>query len=320
MENPPAPDARHADKNNANFFLIIHMKCPTPKVIPQTGYYFNSQTGMCERIVPSYFTIALYSGNEVEPSSGATKNTLSFVATVLDRDKQPPKTPVDVIISLTVEPTSGGHDHGDHTRTRGKIAGTECQSDDTCQTLTTDSNGIVNFDFTSPEASGKHTVTVTCDKCSNGDSKEVEVKVAGLKPIPPSGLYALYETDGSVIGAVKNRHESNHYLTPTAANKLLVIAINYHHQYPNDPVLHINDASLMWGGKFDIYGTWKGKHAEHRRGSVVDIRANTRTGAIPSTNFISFEKFARFAGAYPHIENQGTDLQHYHLRLLNRGE
>jgi hypothetical protein len=148
----------------------------------------------------------------------------------------------------------------------------------------------------------------------------VDVKVSGLKPIPPSGLYALYETDGSVIGAVKNRHESNHYLTPTAANRLLAIAINYHHLYPRDPVLHLNDAGLMWGGVFDIYGTWKGKHVEHRRGTVVDIRANTRTGTIPSTNFVNFEKFARFSGADPYLENQGTDLQHYHLRLLNRRE
>jgi hypothetical protein len=178
----------------------------------------------------------------------------------------------------------------------------------------------VVFNFNAPEASGTHTISATCDGCTNTATKPVDVKVDGLKPIPPSGLYALYETDGSVIGAVKSRHESNHYLTPTAANKLLVIAINYHHLYPKDPVLHINDASLMWGGKFDIYGTWKGKHAEHQRGTVVDIRANTRTGAIPSTNFVNFEKFARFAGADPYLENQGTDLQHYHLRLLNRRE
>jgi hypothetical protein len=301
------------------------MKCPTPKVNPQTGYILNNKTGMCERTVPDYFTIALYSGNDVEPSSGPTKNTLSFVATVLDQDKKPPKTPVDVIISLTVEPTSGGHDHGDHTRTRGKIAGTECQSDDTCQTLTTDSNGIVNFDFTPPEASGKHTVTVTCDRCSNSDSKEVEVKVAGLEPMPVSILY-------SFIGKT-NAHSDNHYLKPEALSVLWRIALAYQFEQQfklQDPVtgqfnvipppLHVNDASLKLGGLFDISGKWTSPHIEHRRGTVVDVRANALPTAIPETSFKEFKSLAADYGVGALLEAPDISRRHFHLRLLNRKE
>lgn len=115
-------------------------------------------------------------------------------------------------------------------------------------------------------------------------------------------------------------HESNHYLTATAANRLLVIAINYHHLYPQVPVLHVNDASLMWGGVFDLDADWDIPHEEHMRGTVVDIRANSRPGAIPAENFNSFRKLAKENGVDAKIHNPGETSQHFHVRLLNRRE
>ena len=282
----------------------------------------NTSTSKCEP--PENLTITLYGGTTTEPGI-----SLPFIAAVTNQDNQPPKNPVTVKISLKVDPTSGGHDHGTSDRPRGGIAGKSvCESDDTCWSQESPANnGAVVFNFNPTETSGKHTISATCDGCTNNpQTATVNVKVDGLKPIPPSGLYALYETDGSVIGAVKDRHESNHYLTPTAAIRLLVLAINYHHLHPNDPVLHVNDASLMWGGKFDIAGKWSGYHYEHDRGVVVDIRANTTVGNIPETNFIDFENMATGQGLDaqlhcsptrdPSIDNCVGDInRHYHVIL-----
>lgn len=292
--------------------LIVPCGCPVA-FDPAVPYSWNPVTGACV----SPLTITLEGGTTTEPGT-----ILPFIATVKNEsDGQPPTNPVEVRISLKVEPKSGGHDHGDSTRPRGGIADVEtCASDSKCWKNPT-VNGAVVFNFNAPEASGTYTISATCEGCTNNpQTTEVKVKVNGLKPIPPSGLYALYETDGSVIGAVKNRHESNHYLTPTAANKLLVIAINYHHLYPKDPVLHINDASLMWGGLFDRDADWDTPHEEHRRGSVVDIRANSKVGAIPAANFQSFIQSAKDRGVDARIHNPGETSQHFHVRLLNRSE
>lgn len=280
-----------------------------------------SSTGNVYTLNCSDLTITLSGGSEVEPSNGSTINTLPFIATVIDQNTgQPTTNPINVHISLKVDPTSGGHDHGDSTRPRGGIADVQtCTSDAECWSNPT-ANGAVVFNFNPTDASGTHTITATCDGCSNTATANVDVKVDGLKPIPPSGLYALYEVDGSVIGAVAGEHPSNHYLTSGAANKLLVIAINYHHLYPKDPVIYVNDASLMWGGVFDLDADWDTPHEEHRRGSVVDIRANSKAGAIPAVNFDALIRLAKLSKVNAKIHNPGETNQHFHVRLLNRSE
>jgi len=230
----------------------------------------------------------------------------TYTATVLNRnDNQPPKQPVTVKISLKVDPTSGGHDHGDSSRPRGGIDGTKCESDESCKTFITGgsgSNGVVTFTFDAPEASGTHTITATCDRCSNSDSKEVDVKVAGLESIPASQFYTF-------IGD-NNNHSANHYLVSEAATVLWRMAVSYHMEakyqqlktlrkwrrswavYLPPLPLQVNDASLIWGGRFDTKGNWASPHGKHRRGVVIDVRANSNTGAIPLASFANFKKMA----------------------------
>ena len=160
----------------------------------------------------------------------------------------------------------------------------------------------------------------------------------GLEPIPDSPLYTITEANGTVIGATSN-HKGNHYLTPEAATILLYMAASYHvedkfwqlqkvhkgrglYTYTPAPLLHLNDASLVWGGLFDLDADWEEPHEEHRRGTVIDIRANSKIGAIPPQNFDEFKKLAKFygadAGKMPH--SFGLPNQHFHVRLLNRNE
>ncbi|MFZ5522902.1 MAG: hypothetical protein ACOY9D_02295 [Pseudomonadota bacterium] len=260
---------------------------------------------------------------DVEP--GSSREITARVASVQTGQ---PKQGAVVRFHLDADLSSGGHDHGEAygRRSRGTIDGSNCVAEpggipDTYD-CTTDPEGYAGFTFKAPAVSGTHTVAATCisHACSGSKTGKIDVRVDGLRPIPPSGLYALYEADGSVIGAVKGRHDSNHYLTTKAAERLLVIAINYHHLYPQAPVLHINDASLMWGGVFDLDADWDIPHEEHMRGTVVDIRANSNTGAIPPANFDTFIRLAKLSKVNAKIHSPGETNQHFHVRLLNRSE
>ena len=290
-------------------------------------------------------TITLSGGAEVEPSSGPDKKFLPIIATVKDQNGQPTTTPVSVHVSLKVDPKTGGHDHGDSTRPRGGIAEKEtCASDSECWSNTTDGSGQVVFNFNAPEASGTHTISATCDGCSNTATKPVDVKVDGLEPIPTLPFYALNEANGDVIGARTGWHADNHNLTPTAAQKLLKIAVTYRFnpkfmvvadsntgRKDLPPVLHINDASLPLGGVYDICARpdacpdlgvvdWKEPHAEHRRGTVVDVRANGGIGSVPVLKKTAFIRLLRNSKVPYLHESQGSSNEHFHLRLLGQPE
>ncbi|MFH0934038.1 MAG: hypothetical protein V1879_02430, partial [Pseudomonadota bacterium] len=133
------------------------------------GYAPDSTGTSC---VNENLTITLTGGTTIEPGKD-----LSLTVTVINKnDNQPPKNPVPVKISLKVDPKSGGHDHGDGTRPRGGINNEDCKTDDTCKTLSIGREGSATITFKAPAAAGTHTVTATCDKCSNGP-QEVKVDV-----------------------------------------------------------------------------------------------------------------------------------------------
>jgi hypothetical protein len=43
----------------------------------------------------------------------------------------------------------------------------------------------------------------------------------------------------------------------------------------------LNDASLFWGGRYDIKSDWTGSHSGHREGREIDVSFN-RAGNNPS--------------------------------------
>lgn len=306
-------------------------------------FRYNHANKTCERDAPENYTITLSGGNTVEPSGSSSVNTLPIIATVKDKNTgQAPTTPVTVNIRLKVDPTSGGHEHGDSNRPRGGIADVKsCESDETCWSGQTDGSGKVTFNFSVPEAAGTHTITAECDECSKSDSKDVEVKVSGLMPIPALPFYALAEANGDVIGAKQGWHTDNHYLTSGAAAVLARIAVYYRFsprfylrnlttgQASLPQVLHLNDASLKWGGVYDICArpgacsetgivTWHKPHAEHRHGIVIDVRANGGDGAIPPINKMKFENYLIEQGISYKYEDAGSVNEHFHIRLMGK--
>jgi len=228
------------------------------------------------RISPETYTLALTPETAtIEPGK-----SFQFKATVTKQDGGAPSKPVPVSVKVEVDPISGGHDHGETfaTRPKGSVAPAS-------------GNTVLPFTFAATEVSGTHTITATCDLCVNKTEKAtVNVMVPGLTTLTPSTNYVL------VGGEAGKKHADNHWLTATAIKNLKVLVKKYNIAYPDGPLLRLNDASLIWGGKFDIAGNWAGEHKEHRRGDVIDIRANQDITAIPEPNFKEIQIFASQSG------------------------
>jgi len=249
-------------------------------------------------------------------------NTSSTVyAQVVDAQTNQPKAGVQVKFSVDVVANTGGHD-GNHyvMRPKGKLL--DCSSGSEVETTvcTTQQDGRATVTFNAPIVSGTHTITAECvsPTCTGTASGNINVKVPGLEPMPASQFYTF-------VGAT-DKHSDNHYLTTGAASVLWSMAVSYQFEQRfklrgiTPPSLNLNDASLVWGGIFDIDGDWDTPHNEHRRGTVIDIRANSNTGAIDPANFDSFMRLAYLYGANAKIHNAGETTQHFHVRLLGRGE
>lgn len=317
-----------------------------PEGYTMTGWRFGqgaaSYTPSTEYCAPtnfvSYNTLSLQTPlADVEPSGTATayaNTSRTAYAQVVNPQTNQPKAGVQVKFSVDVLANSGGHD-GNHYQMRPKGKLLDCSSGSEVETTvcTTQQDGRATVTFNAPIVSGTHTITATCvsPACTSPASGNINVKVPGLEQIPSeSTIYAL------IGGETDKPHHDNHFLTNNAFNQLIVLAINYHHLYPKDPVLHLNDASLVWGGKFDIKGNWVGEHKAHKRGSVIDIRANTASGNIPERLFTDFKELAamtktKLAGRVTSAKAEvhcsrgrdysvdkciGDDNRHFHVILL----
>ena len=281
---------------------------------------------------------------DVEPGSSR-----AVAARVVSVQTGLPKQGAMVKVHLDVDLTSGGHDHGETTtlRPRGTISSSNCVPEpgapDTYD-CPTGPDGYTDSTFNAPKVSGTHTITATCISahCSGSITDHINVKVDGLGAIPGSQFYTFTEPDGrggiKVIGDNGN-HSGNHYLTSDAASQLWRLAATYYFKYRQDtsvPLLHLNDASLIWGGRFDKNGNWADPHAGHRKGTVIDIRANALPTAIPDSLFTDFEILAakiktKLAGRVtsaiaevhcsrgrdPAVDNcAGDNNRHFHVILL----
>lgn len=224
---------------------------------------------------------------------------------------------VNIKLKADVEPKSGGHGHHDNSRPKGQLsngisAGIEV-------TGNTGSDGMV-FTFRASAPAGDHTIAATCTDanraCTQEGADTVSVEVKELFPLSDSTVYTLIKPNADTF------HPDNHYLTATAAQRVAVLGALYHGKFPDDPVLHLNDASLERGGVFDFKKRdWTPPHSEHRRGTVIDIRANDASGAIPQNNKRKFEELVKdVIGGNLRHEYIGTTFEHYHVRLLGVAE
>jgi hypothetical protein len=248
------------------------------------------------------------------------KSTHELIAKVMQGST--PK--AGVAVTFAVEPiaNSGGHDHHDASRPKGKV---------TANSPVTDANGEIKVTFQASQMAGTHVVAAVCSSCTNTSvTKNIDVKVPDLVPflvLPLSGM----QWNPNGVGDTP-QHSQNHFLTMAATFRMLEVASKYKKIWPDAPQLTLNDASLEWGGKFDIDGTWEvnpKKHAEHRLGDNIDIRANTRPGNVPSdirkvvfrwlrdesTEEDKIPVDLKIRSVNPLHEGAGLPNEHFHLRL-----
>jgi len=293
---PRCPDSRHW------IFYYGYQNCPATKTCPSVAsgeppYIQDSNGQTCSRPDQETYTLTLTPNKpSIDPSgttAGDDNSSATLTISVIDQStQQGPTKPVQVKL-VAHKPTDGGHDHDDPSRPRGGLNGTECTTDEPCVTLTfNDGIATQTVNYKAPIVSGKHSFSATCDKCGNSpQTANLEVKVDGLIQIPDAIIrYAQFDSDGA-IGAKPSTHEHNHYLTPASIIKLNKLADVYAEVNPGFR-LFLNDASLEWGGLFDLGTTrWKKPHKTHRRGKSLDIRAASaagRKGEVPANKFIKF--------------------------------
>lgn len=205
---------------------------------------------------------------------------------------------ITVALTAKVAPQSGGHQHHDANRPTGSVPQTVGSGD--------------AFTFGAPPVSGDHTIEAKCASVECGVATgDVWVGVKGLVELPDVISLAPWVKVGQ-----QAEHPNNHYLKPEAIIKLIQFASYYSETFPNDPPLHLNDASLERGGVFDIRFDWMRPHGEHRRGVVIDVRANGTPTAIPKKNFKKFEALMSDLDIEWLREHVNQSNGHYHLRLL----
>lgn len=181
-------------------------------------------------------------------------STHELIAKVMEGST--PKAGVTVSFKSHVIPLSGGHEH-EGNRPEATVAPING---------VTDANGQVRFKFTATEFAGEHVVTATCDSCSNKTADEV---VTALVPnLVELGADYLSPARYILIGDTP-KHPSNHFFTSEAKDALLGMMRLF--KSVDWGVVGVNDASLKWGGRFDIVGAWNGSHHEHLEGKEVDL-------------------------------------------------
>jgi hypothetical protein len=239
---------------------------------------------VCDSIEP--LLLSLNGSPETRPAG-----TSSITLTARVTSNGTPKPGVTLGFSVGVTTNSGGHEHHDSARPKGTLSGTQG---------TTDANGEVKVTFTAPEVAGIHTIKATCATCSNSPSaKEIQVKVPDLLPISPN---APQNTDGTFVYALTSvdkthqgngrYHHNQYYLTQQSQTNLQSMIAAFSAEGWGTAAL--NDASLYWGGGYDITSNWNAPHAGHREGREIDVsfaRAGNPISASKQSDF--YDKFCK---------------------------
>lgn len=153
------------------------------------------------------------------------------------------------------------------------------------------------------------------------------VTTSNLNPNPAYSYYAVGYTDiywndhpeiWQLVGGGTTQHggnEYNHWMTSHAAYGIYYTSVAYRNNHPSQTLIAVNDMALPFGGKFDLNRNWASPHAEHDRGTAVDVRGNGGQNGIPNDYQGEFLQRCRDNGAVNAIiEDQGTGNQHIHCR------
>lgn len=250
-------------------------------------------------------------GSSSELTSIEPGHTASLLARVYDKNNQLVPN-VGVRLTLEAKKGSGGHHHGDDTvpaRT-GTMNGQQVLTGNT-------GPGGLQFSYKAPGVSGDYKITATCTdgkNCKQEGPDTVWVGVKKLQPLQTDSSYVLISPNAD------QHHPNNHYVTEATQEKIQGLAADYHISFPSDPLLHLNDASLVRGGLFDLTANWSDQprgHKTHRFGTDIDVRANEfyhePNESIPVNNYVDLMAIVRKHRCDAQIHSGATSNEHIHL-------
>ena len=166
-----------------------------------------------------------------------------------------------VTITLARVAGSGGHSHGGAATDPAAVG----QASPTSFTLPQGYPQNVRVVYRASDVCGTNVLTARFNPGNPPTIQaSVEVLVAGLQPIPSSAALKLK--------APLAEHPSPYWATPGFIGKLVQLA-NKYFQERSKPIT-VTDASLQWGGRFDLRQNWAPPHAEHRDGNQADLRSH----------------------------------------------
>jgi hypothetical protein len=228
---------------------------------------------------------------------------------------------VNVRLEVDAVAASGGHPEQHHPNRPKGLLSNGIQA----ATMVDGNTGADGFRFTflAPAPAGDHKMKATCTDraCTPEGPDTVWVGVCptcspkGLVPLTPSGSYEL-------VGFTPSHPVNSHNLKPDVSAWVRALANVYRSRFPQDPVLHLNDASLERGGLFDSDAhkgkPWQPPHPTHRKGTDIDIRWNPTkhpTTSIPDGNVDKFKEEVSDLGGKAVPAYVGTDNQHFHVQF-----
>jgi hypothetical protein len=235
--------------------------------------------------------------------------------------QDPSSQPVDgANIILTVERAStkfGGHDHDSptipsSTRPLGTVTSVISQG-----------QGTYTATYTASEFAAEDKVRAKVDfqGCSaNVVSSSITARLFGLSwlqvPAPHVAIGGTAAHHGPNNNGNPTTPDNNHWVTPKTNNTMSYLMLLYSLNYGAG--LYINDASLPFGGKFDVNGNWSGSHSLHRRGIDLDIRlydrANTSANETveKNINLLLYKKKWLKKLMFGEVHGAGTN-RHWHI-------
>ena len=269
------------------------------------------------------------------------KSTLDLIAKVTEGGS--PKAGVVVGFGIAAEPKSGGHAHGNLgsiQRPKGKLSLSTDANGVSITSSTTDANGEIKLRFTADQPAGLHAIVADCTPagCAATATQVVKVKVPDLIHIPPDygstpPRYVLIGNYKPVGGATEQiNHNDTHFLTEQSWANLKDLIKTFARLGWGQ--VGVNDASLEWGGMFDIEGRWlepvwrqklgkstSGGHAEHREGEQVDLSFVRPASVSDALRQAAYDEICEAQGAeLPKIlwhKNDGY-APHFHVYLTGK--
>jgi len=133
----------------------------------------------------------------------------------------------------------------------------------------------------------------------------IDIKVKNLVELSTGTGYSL-------VGQT-NTHPSNHWVIHEFKTDLEDIGKLWKQRCPKSDPLYYNDASLKWGGLFDIKGNWTSPHDGHDTGVHIDISKKwIRKGNREKALRTICEKAIIFSEG-----DKETEIPHYHVIYRN---